>query len=250
MSRYYTEEHGIIGNLRGKKLRVVDGAMEIRLKGNNWVRTYPSTTTIIGQLEKPALVQWAANETCEWIRQNCEEAVQGLYYVTASNLNDARFNFRTVSKDALQIGSSAHNAVELYLNTGVEPKDPADEVFSAFIAFLEWAGEHELGIIETEQRLVGDRWQGTCDLVCTLDGKKFVVDFKTSKQPKPKMGYPEWTYQLACYRSVIPECDGMGVLRLDKETGFPDWYDLSDRYEWGLSVFNRLTDLFYATKGE
>jgi len=255
MARYYTEEHGVIDNLRGKALRVVDDIMEIRLKGNNWVKAFPSTTTIIGQLEKPALIQWAANETCEWIRQNAEivrpeeDSEKIGFFILPDQLNDARFNFRSVSKDALNIGGDVHNAIEAYLRTGKEPQKPSDEVLSAFLAFLEWKYEHNLRVIETEQRLIGDRWQGTCDLVCLLDGKKFVIDFKTSKQPRGNKRYDEWVYQLACYRSVIPECRGMGVLRLDKESGFPDFYDLSDEYEWGLNVFNKLTDLFYAIRG-
>jgi len=249
LSRYYTEEHGVIDNLRGKKLRVVDGVMEIRLKGNNWVKTFPSTTTIIGQLDKPALVQWAANETCEWIRQNGSLDEKFDYVVSDKQLNDARFNFRTVSRDALNIGGEVHGAIEIYLKTGKEPQRPSDEVTSAFLAFLEWKDEHEMKPLKTEKRLIGARWQGTCDLVCNLDGQRFVIDFKTSKQPRGNKPYNEWIYQLSCYRSVIPECKGMGVLRLDKESGLPDWYDLSDEYDWGLKVFNSLTNLFYDIRG-
>ena len=38
---------------------------------------------------------------------------------------------------------------------------------------------------------------------------------------------------------------GCGVLRLDKETGMPDWCDTSKTYKQDLRVFNRMVDLYF-----
>jgi len=38
---------------------------------------------------------------------------------------------------------------------------------------------------------------------------------------------------------------GCGVLRLDKETGMPDWNDTSKTYEQDLKVFNAMVDLYF-----
>ena len=58
--------------------------------------------------------------------------------------------------------------------------------------------------------------------------------------------YDEMRYQVAGYRSAVGDCEGCGILRLDKESGLPEWVDTSDTYEDDLSVFNILTDLWWA----
>jgi hypothetical protein len=88
-----------------------------------------SVTTIISDCtdKSGALCQWSANMVCAWIRENCKKRQFGTEYdnhytVFESQLEEARFNFRDVSKEALDIGSAVHNAIEYYLNTGKEPE--------------------------------------------------------------------------------------------------------------------------------
>jgi len=59
-----------------------------------------------------------------------------------------------------------------------------------------------------------------------------------------KKGYPEWGYQTSAYRSETPAVKN-GVVRLDKETGYPDFYDLSDTYQQDLEIYNCLVELWY-----
>ena len=71
-----------------------------------------------------AFTQWGANQTVEWIKQNCAHS-DGMFphwKVNDEQLNNARFNFRDVSDEALRIGSAVHAAIEAYLKTGKEPK--------------------------------------------------------------------------------------------------------------------------------
>jgi len=199
----------------------------------------PSVTTITGQMDKPALVYWAANCTADYIIERLHEDpnVDVLEHVEA-----ARKNFRKVSAKAMDIGSAVHAAIEHWLKTGQEPQAPSDEVLSAFLAFLEWLDRWESWqTIKTEHSLYADRYAGTCDWIVTLDGKKFVIDFKTAKGV-----YPEYAWQIAGYRACDSTIEGCGILRLDKETGMPEWEDTSDTYEQDLKVFNCLTDLWYA----
>ena len=81
-----------------------------------------SVTTIISDCtdKSPALTMWSANMVCQHIRENCQAT--GGYYVQEEDLEKARFNFRDVSKTALDIGSAVHNAIEHYLITGREPE--------------------------------------------------------------------------------------------------------------------------------
>lgn len=85
----------------------------------------PSVTTIIGDCtdKSEALTQWAANMVVEWIRQNTYETGDvPEYLVGEEELNSARFHFRDVSKEALDIGSAVHKAIEYYFKTGKEPE--------------------------------------------------------------------------------------------------------------------------------
>ena len=158
----------------------------------------------------------------------------------------SRKEFRKVSAKALDTGSAVHAAIERYIKTGDEPQAPSDQVLSAFLAFLEWQEKYQVKAINTEQTLYGDNFAGTCDLICTMvvDGKplKYLVDFKASKGV-----YEEMKYQIAAYRSLT-DCKGCGILRLDKETGLPEWVDTSSTYEHDLRVFKLLADLWWARK--
>lgn len=206
----------------------------------------PSPTGIIGQLDKSgALTWWAAGCACDYVRENLPNKFtkEELFAL----LEDAKRNFRKVSQDALDIGSAVHHAIEHYLKTGREPVINNDQVLAGFIAFLEWKDKHHLVSIETEHTVYDNDglYAGTLDLLCRLNGKVYVVDFKTTKKPRGNKAYEEWAYQLAAYSKCIEGVEGMGILRLDKETGYPDWYDLTTQREQAEKIFMCLLKLWY-----
>ncbi len=211
----------------------------------------PSVTEIIGDCndKSNALLPWATKAVCEWLRQNCdlergEDITKNDYYrVDEEDLRYARKNYRDISQTALDIGSEVHKAVEVWLKTGREPKDPRDEVLAGFVAFLEFYDEHNMDPIEggLEMAVHGDYWGGRLDYYGMFDGKIYVIDFKTSKNHYIHEHGP----QIAAYRSAVKTpCDGCGVLRLDKTTGYPDFKDYSKRYETDLREFELMVPLF------
>jgi len=231
-------------------------------------RVIPSVTQLIGDATDKSgpLTQWAANQVVEWIRENCTAAVdypqnagRDWYKVWDKDLDAARFHFRDVSKEALDVGSIVHSAIEEYLkiellDAGRFSKDEYIKSFSqtdnpqvvnAFAAFLQWAEEHDLKPIATEQTVYGQTdgytWAGTLDLLCVLDGKKYVIDFKTSRA----IYASEYGPQIAAYRSCLEGVEGCGVLRLDKNTGEPEWKDFCKRYEQDLRVFRAMAKLYF-----
>lgn len=212
-------------------------------------RKFPSCTTIIADCTNSSapLIQWGANCVAEWIKQNCEmipyptPESENNYLVHPDELDKARFEFRNVSKKACDIGSEVHNAIEKHLQ-GLDYTLTTKGAERSFQAFLDWEKEVNLKPIKLEHTVWGNRWAGTLDMVCELNDKICVVDFKTSKKIYPS----EMGAQIAAYRSCIPKAVGQGILRLDKEFGFPEWKDFSKRYEQDLIVFNFMVDLFYA----
>jgi len=223
----------------------------------------PSVTTITSQLDKSsALIQWAVNCACDYLIYNLNnneslwqypfeagiDEENGACYIKKSHLfpliEKARKEYKKISQKALDIGSEVHKAIEEWLKTGKEPFNPSDQVLSAFLAFLEWLDQWKsYKTIETEFTIYdpNGKYAGTCDWIVELDGRVYLIDFKSSSGI-----YPEYRYQVAAYRACDPDIEACGVLRLNKETGYPQWKDTSDTYEQDLKVFNCLCDLWWA----
>jgi len=214
-------------------------------------RQLPSVTTICGMLDKPALVQWAANQACDYILDQLGDidsriqADQLNSEIVSNVVERARTEFRKAGKRAMEIGSKVHAYIESYLLENKEPLITGDREIAGFLAFLEWAEQHDMVVISTEHTVYYDRYAGTCDLICKLDGKKCLIDFKTSKIGDDTPAYNEHRWQVAAYRQTDPTIEGTGILYLNKETGYPVWRDVSGTYEKDRSVFNCLVELWY-----
>jgi hypothetical protein len=93
----------------------------------------------------------------------------------------------------------------------------------------------------------GIRCAGTVDFIGILHKLNgiYVLDFKTAKDD-----YPEYRLQTAKYRTMYSNddvnlVDGNGIVILDKETGYPRFYDHSDTFESDLEAFNHLLDFWW-----
>lgn len=127
---------------------------------------------------------------------------------------------------AADIGSYVHKAIELYLSENKElnkdliPKDLVRRVHFAFNSFLEWWSiikKTTYTIIYQEHTIICKYFGGTLDLFIEINGRKFIVDFKTSNHASYK-----YFLQLSAYRYMLEEqgetVDGVIVLMLDKKS--------------------------------
>ena len=214
---------------------------------------YPSVTTIISDCtdKSGALTQWAANMTSQyaisWIDDHSYcDLNTGSWVVDSEHmeevLEDARFNFRNVSQEALDIGSAVHDAIEYYLIKGMTPELKDDKAKSGFDAFLKFEDDHKLKPLGLEETVYGNCWAGKLDYRGLFDGKKYVIDWKSSKA----IYASDYGPQIAAYRSTFDDVEGCGILRLDKLTGEPEWKDFSKRYESDLNIFNKMVELYFA----
>jgi hypothetical protein len=177
----------------------------------------PSVTTILGEFSnKEALIQWAANSMKAYIIDHWE-SMQGCGIDEC--LNAARFDYKRLSKEALEIGSEVHNRIESYLRwgnyhyiNGIGERTETKNCLSAFSLFDD---DFEPEPNELEFSIYGNGWAGTLDFKGYLDGVPTILDWKTSKAI-----YPENPIQLAAYHKADGGwADQAGVVRLDKETG-------------------------------
>ena len=134
-------------------------------------KKFPTVTTILGILDKPALVQWSANMVVKYVRENIKEMItdEQIEY----HLKKARSNFREVSKKAMDIGSIVHDAIHAYLSGADYNKviGNNDKATNSFLAFLDWADKVKIEPIALEKVLIDEEYEfgGTVDFIGKLE---------------------------------------------------------------------------------
>jgi hypothetical protein len=191
-----------------------------------------SVTTIIGCLDKPALLYWASEQAALAAiasRRSLDQRINEEGEDTVIKwLRDARFRRPKDRLSATSLGSCAHTACEQYALTGHRPD------LSELGAIIRAEGLTDTHGIGTEaavlERMLNqfDAWlqrftptydatevvvyhplygyAGQADAFLRIDGTPFIIDYKSSRDSfdnkgKPKTPYPEQAgLQLAAYR--------------------------------------------------
>lgn len=169
-----------------------------------------SVTTIIGTLDKPALLYWSAEQTAREavrtvkslparIADTGEEAV-------IKWLRTARFRQPKGERSAADVGTAVHKACEEFALTGIRP-DVDDELKPFLDRFEEWCQVFQPVYQAAEFTVYNPDagYAGTCDAVMTVDGFRAITDYKTHMKPFDSRGktsgaYPEVALQLSAYR--------------------------------------------------
>lgn len=212
--------------------------------------TYPSVTTILGQLDKPALKNWAANCAVEFIEEHIDEIQnpRGPHTI-ADILGRARTAFTAVSSAAKSIGTEVHRMIEEYIMTGKDPKQTSEAAANSFLGFLEWESKNNVRWLASEITLFHEHigYAGTADARAVINDHEYIIDFKTSKSI-----YDEYRIQLAAYKAAAEasgiETPSIGIIRLDKETGAPEFVDVTSGCEQRIRYFYLLVRCYYAAK--
>jgi hypothetical protein len=199
-----------------------------------------SVTTIIDVLHKEGIVYWAAEQTADAAIDNLVTWQAMLQErgreETTKWLRDARNRLPKTRLSDAKLGGVVHKVCEIYALTGTKPDRELVE------RLVIEAGGPQVDI-ETEVNLVGvmlnhfDDWlqrftpsyqatevcvynptfgyAGQADAFLTIDGVRFLADYKSTRKPvdgqgRPKTPYPESNaLQLAAYR----HCEAAAVWR-------------------------------------
>ena len=190
-----------------------------------------SVTTIIGCLDKPALLYWAAEQTALaavgsigslTVRLN-EEGQEPV----VKWLRDARFRRPKGRLSNASLGTCAHQACEEYALTGTRPDagrmgeivrteggarfDGVDAEVPVLSKMLDrfdgWLSRAQPSYDAAEVVVYHPTYgyAGTADAFLTIDGVPLIADYKTSREGYDSKGnaktpYPEAALQLAAYR--------------------------------------------------
>ena len=127
-----------------------------------------------------------------------------------------------IVKKAADEGTLVHNLIEQYLLGKkvdlMENDNPKYDikVWKMFLRFVEFWETTNAELVETEVFLYSDSLNiaGTCDLVCKINDKLWVIDVKTSNQLQTT-----YDVQAAVYSRCFEECydqkvDNVGILWL------------------------------------
>ena len=202
-------------------------------------QSFWSVTTIIGALDKPALMYWAAEQTAvaavgsqsTW-RGMLADDHTGCTHTSAREcatvkwLRDARYRRPRDLLSAKDLGTVVHALAEQYALTGTRPGrdaitaqlhltggDAVDVAREGPVAeamldrFDGWLQRFTPTYRATEMVVYSPTYgyAGQADALLEVDGFEAIVDYKSSREPFDSQGaaktpYPEVALQLAAYR--------------------------------------------------
>lgn len=274
--------------------RIMMGRVYERQTPQGHIKYPSVTTIIGEGTNNHGLIYWAVNCVIEYIKNHLVDIAKGLISWKDIDLDKAKKYHEEVSKEARDIGSIVHRMIEdrvhskmiwLTLENRSSKKEPtynhsfimsfdiwresfevwmgfevSDEiaraVYNALNAFEKWMKKVDFKPLASEMIVYNHRhrYAGTLDCLAYINGKLYVIDFKTSKAH-----YNTASFQISAYCKAVIEMiklgnlnfpipQGIGVLRLDKETGLPDWKDYSKNYRNHWQWFKLEVQQYYLAK--
>ena len=190
----------------------------------------PGVTTVLGIINKPALIRWANN--------------LGLQGIDSTTYVDA----------TARIGTLAHEMIQEYLggpewDRSAFTREEIDTAENAVLSFYEWERQtgHKMETVAIEMPVVSETfgYGGTVDWLGYIDGKLWLVDIKTSKGL-----FPEHEYQVSAYDRALFELGyevaGVRLLRVGRseDEGFDDHVLSNVQLNAGWKVFTSALDLY------
>jgi len=190
----------------------------------------PGATTITGQINKPALVGWAAKKTREGK------------------------DYRAIAEEAKQIGILAHEMVRCELMGG-EPDladysdNQIDKARNAMLKFLAYQDEYSLEPVLIETPLVSEKYRygGTPDYYGKRMGVDTYLDWKTGGV------YPESYYQATAYWQLLIEngypVKAVRILKIgrDESEAYEEYVVGALEQRW--EGFMRLLEFYHINRG-
>ena len=184
----------------------------------------PSATTILKLLNKPFIAKWA--NSLGWKRQSYERVLE----------------------ESANKGTLVHELIHEYLfregkKFNTTTSDDVNFIYENINAFKEFEKEYNINPIWGEKSFTCEKFGGTVDLYCDLEGKRTILDFKTSKR-----FYSSHFIQLGAYIQLLEsnglDVEQVAILRI-KEGECKLKTINRNEMELYIEIFNKLTDLFY-----
>jgi hypothetical protein len=223
-------------------------------------RRIPAVTSILSRFkESGGLIHWAWRIPYEGLaeaRALLEDSYNGAWRMAQAekflNRPLAEFDYKAQRQKAADAGTIAHEMVDCFIHSrsfNYSRYDPEliEIASSAYKAFLTWAEQARLKVIETEKPLISHKYQfgGTRDGI-VIDQKRALCDWKTSNGI-----YVDYLLQLAAYGILDEEHGnkidgGYHLFRFSKQEKPSDPVHFTHHY-W--SQLDQARDAFLLMRG-
>jgi hypothetical protein len=146
-------------------------------------KLFAGVSSISGILNKPYLLQWAANLSAFHFRDAVKAGRTDLEEIT----EEARKVHNVKKTEAGQTGTDMHAIIEKHCKARIEGREPdvgeLDEItYYAYKQFLSWETMNDV-VWKASELLVGNmelEYAGRLDLTGLVNGRKTLIDIKTS----------------------------------------------------------------------
>jgi hypothetical protein len=189
----------------------IDGRGPRHYQVEGFESPFPSVTTVLGIIAKPALIPWARNRALDSVHASLSERVGGITTITpewiGSVIAEARRRPDEERDKAANFGTQAHLLIDGIIQGG-DPDIPP-EMEPVVGSFLQWRHGSRLDILLSEQMVFSadHHYAGAMDAVAYRDdGALCALDWKTSNGL-----YPENSLQVAAYAKALGEMTGEQV---------------------------------------
>ncbi len=231
---------------------------EILIDGE-WKRA-TGCTTILGVINKPSLISWAANCAVDFIKENSTtieevnahdeayrshaeiltEIMQDYVIVHGSTLEDARKAHIKKRDKAGDWGTQVHAMVEDIIKNSIKENGGfineyrvtlGDELFTKPVNhFIKWAIDNKVRFLESEKGVYSKSKfiAGIIDIICEIDGKIWLADIKTGSGIYAEAFFQMGGYDIMLEEMGHPEISGYLVLNLKKDGTFDEKRSISN----------------------
>lgn len=151
--------------------------------------------------------------------------------ISAERLNALQMS---LVERARERGKRCHELFEQYLLLGeLDAEEIEAEYFPYVKQFVIWAKTYRPKVLYTEKKLYGEDFCGTADLICVIDGKLIIVDYKvTSAIDKKSLSVQLEGYYRLC-KKIGLEIEDCYFLHIKKDgfvfkpiTKDSEWFDI------------------------
>lgn len=193
-------------------------------KNVNGVHTFvPSVTWITSYSHKGiGLEKWRANHGWDESQELLREA------------GDRGYLVHSLITKILGGGEISIDEQVINQNSGIlEPIDL--HVYESVMSFVSWFSEVKPKVLGNEVVVFNDTYgyAGTADLICEIDGKRTLIDLKTSQNV-----WLSHKLQLSAYKHCLEGIENMGVLQIGYLKNDRRWKytEVPDKFELFLAV--------------
>jgi len=201
----------------------------------------PGITTALGAIDKPAIRQWAVDQTSAFAVANIDALLsrteqQGWgflrwYHKREPDLeNDPlRSHHIGVLNDAADLGTGMHSYMQADLLGLPLPPVTSPEMAEMVEVWQQFRWEHSIETLLVESTVVNREagYAGTLDLFCKIDGVWYLLDIKTARGIF-ESAWAQVAALGACYDLMV-QCDESEAEGTYRRTPPADWFGGVDK---------------------